>query len=122
MLMDWASAFDRILDDGWSRPLPNLCPREVDLLGFPGKADAIVGMRRVGKTSLLLHHMASRLSAGVPRRSMVYVSFEDDRLIDLQAADLHHLDEAALRRGGALRGDAASERWFYLDEVQNVPG
>jgi predicted AAA+ superfamily ATPase len=111
--------FEQHLEDGWAQPLPQLMPRAVELAALPGKTDAVVGMRRVGKTSLLLYHLQQRLAAGVPRRRLVYVNFEDDRLAGVQLADLDALYRAALRLYPGAPGD---ERWFYLDEIQNVPG
>lgn len=115
--MDYRQSFEAILHDSWARPLPRLLPREARLHTLPGKADAVIGMRRVGKSSMLMHHLAQRIAAGSPLRSLITVNFEDDRLVGLTAAELHQLHEAALRLG-----EPGPEWWFYLDEVQVVPG
>ncbi|MCB9683787.1 MAG: ATP-binding protein [Alphaproteobacteria bacterium] len=115
--MDLSARLEQVIRDGQEAPLAPLIPRDVRLWSLPGKADAVVGMRRVGKTSLLLAHMADRVAAGHPRRNLAYVNFEDDRLAGLQTEDLHLVHEAALRLG-----EPDGERWLYLDEVQNVPG
>ncbi|MCY3818888.1 MAG: AAA family ATPase, partial [Gammaproteobacteria bacterium] len=55
---------------------------------FPGKVTAVVGMRRAGKTTFLHQLRQERLEHGTPRQRLPYVSFEDDRLADLEATDL----------------------------------
>ena len=69
--------------------VPGLTRREVHLPEVPGKALAVVGMRRSGKTTFLWQCMADQLTAGVPRETLLYFNFEDDRLDGLAAKDLH---------------------------------
>ena len=61
--MDLSARLEQVIRDGQEGPLEPLIPRDVRLWSLPGKADAVVGMRRVGKTSLLLAHMAKAQAA-----------------------------------------------------------
>ncbi len=99
--------------------IPEFTRRDAVLPAIPGKADAVIGMRRSGKTYLLYQHMAALLEAGLPRSSLLYLDFEDERLMPMSAADLHHVPEALDRRHPERIG---AERWLLLDEIQNVPG
>ena len=45
-------------------------------------------MRRAGKTTFLHQLRQERIGQGVPRQRLPYLSFEDERLADLDAADL----------------------------------
>ncbi|HEX9729581.1 MAG TPA: ATP-binding protein [Gemmatimonadales bacterium] len=94
--------------------------REIHLPRIPGKAHAVIGMRRAGKTTLLWQCLRDRLDQGRPRESLVLLGLEDDRLAGLDVAHLDWLLEEYFRRFPALRH---SERvTLCLDEVQTVPG
>lgn len=111
-------AFEALIAEFEERILPRPTPRLVTLAGLPGKADALVGMRRVGKTWRLYQHMNELLDRGVSRRRLLYVNFEDERL-SVQASELSQLTDAWYARYPEVVGQ---EHWLYLDEVQNVPG
>lgn len=87
---------------------------------LPGKARAVIGMRRAGKTTFLQQCLAVRHQAGVPRERLVYFDFEDERLGGLQAVDLGALLDEYYRSFPSLR---QPERVTWcLDEIQIVPG
>ena len=99
-----------------SRPLT---PRDVRLPAIPGKAFAIVGVRRSGKTSFLAQCRAARVQAGARPESQLLLLLEDERLAGITAADLGWLLEEHARQFPELR--RAGGVTVYLDEVQNVP-
>ncbi len=111
-------AFAALVAEFEERVLPRPTPRAGRLPGLPGKADALVGMRRVGKTWRMYQHMRELLARGVARERLLYVNLEDERL-SVQASELSELTDAWYAR----RPDVVTqEQWLYLDEVQNVPG
>ncbi len=73
---------------------PALTRRDVRLPGIKGKAFAVIGVRRCGKTSILAQCRAERLAAGSTREAQLFLSLEDERLDGLTVADLalHHRD------------------------------
>jgi predicted AAA+ superfamily ATPase len=81
------------LVDALAAQPPTLTRRDIRLPAFQNKALAVIGMRRSGKSTFLWQCLAERLAAGVPRDDLVYFSFEDDRLIGMQASDLAWLIE-----------------------------
>lgn len=86
---------------------------------IPGKAVALVGMRRSGKTYRLFGEMRALQDRGVARTRMLYLNFEDDRM---GTADLDTLDRAIelfYRRDPTARDEGA---WLFLDEIQAVTG
>jgi predicted AAA+ superfamily ATPase len=93
--------------------------RDVRLPPVPGKAFAVIGMRRTGKTTFLRQLVHER-RAETPAAQALYFSFDDDRLAGIDAAQLGFLLEEFYRRYPALRGQEAVH-WF-LDEIQLVPG
>jgi predicted AAA+ superfamily ATPase len=99
---------------------PTLTRRDVRLPGIPGKAFAVIGVRRGGKTSFLAQCRADRLAAGRPREAQLQISLEDERLTGLTVADLGWLLDEHARQFPGLR--EAGGLTIYLDEVQTVPG
>ncbi len=83
---------------------PALTRRDVLLPGIAGKALAVIGVRRGGKTSFLAQCRAERIASGHPREAQLLVSLEDERLAGLSVADLGWLlDEHARRFPGCAK-------------------
>jgi len=109
------------LTDSIATPIPGFTPRHVHgRVHFPGKATAVVGMRRAGKTTFLHQLRRERLERGVGQERLPYLNFEDERLAGLAAKDLHLLIEEHYRLYPALRG-RETVTWCF-DEVQVVTG
>jgi len=87
---------------------------------FPGKATAVVGMRRAGKTTFLHQIRRERHAQGIGRERLPCVNFEDEQLAGVGADDLHVLIEAYYRRYPAFRHEETVV--FCLDEIQVVAG
>jgi len=106
--------------DAQAAPLPALTRRDVWLPAVQGKATAVIGMRRSGKTSLLWQILADRHASGMARDGLLYFSFEDERLAGMQLDDLDLLVDAFYN----LHPDWRDVRraCFFLDEIQLVPG
>ena len=71
--------------DSLAAPVPAHTRRDVHLPGVKGKALAVIGMRRSGKTTFLWQCLADRLAAGIPRDALLYFNFEDERLAEMTA-------------------------------------
>ncbi len=110
-----------LLADSEQRPLPELTRRRVfGTVRFPGKVTAIVGMRRAGKTTFLHQLRQERIERGTAQARLPYISFEDERLADLEATQLDLLlSEYDRRFPGA---DDTSVVTWHFDEIQIVPG
>lgn len=109
---------EALVADSQTRPLPSLVVREIRLPEIPGKAVALIGMRRSGKTYRLLGEMQALVDAGVPRTRILHLNFEDDRLGRCDLATLSRALEVFYRRDPTARSQGAS---IFLDEVQMVP-
>lgn len=118
-MTDKKSLLEQKLTDAVAGPLRALTRREIHLPAVAGKALAVIGARRAGKTTFLSQCLADRLVAGRPRESLVLIGLEDDRLTGLTTADLDWLLEEYFRRYPALRG--VGPLTLALDEVQEVP-
>lgn len=74
-----------------------------------------VGIRRAGKSYLLYQRMQEFLQSGLEWSDMLYVNFEDERLIDFQTDDFNLLLEVHMELYG-------KRPILFLDEIQNVNG
>lgn len=99
---------------------PELTRRDIHLPAVRGKALAVIGMRRSGKTTFLWQCLAERLKKGGPRESLLYLNFEDERLVGMNASDLSWLVEEYFRLQPRVRD--ATTVTFFFDEIQNVHG
>ena len=106
--------------DALVTPLPSMTRRDVRLPKVHGKALAVIGMRRSGKTTFLWQCLADRLTEGAPRESLLYFSFEDERLAGMKAGELSWIVEEFFRLQPGLRD--ARKATFFFDEIQTVPG
>jgi predicted AAA+ superfamily ATPase len=109
------------LADSLSGEIPGRTPRRVyGPVALVGKATAVVGMRRSGKTTFLHQIRRERLAGGMGRERVPFVNFEDEQLVGLGADELHVLIEEYYRRYPAFRQQETVV--FCLDEIQVVPG
>lgn len=109
----------KILDAQASR-LPGLTRRDVWCPAVAGKALAVIGMRRAGKTSFLWQLLADRHAQGTAREGLLYFSFEDERLAGMRTADLDLLVEEYFSLHPQWRDGQRCT--FFLDEIQLVSG
>lgn len=115
-----AILFEKLLDSIAEGP-PKLTPRDViGATALAGKATAVIGMRRAGKTFFMHQQRAERLARGVPLERLPYVNFEDERFDVLSARDLTALVEDYYARFPGFRG-RQTVTWCF-DEIQTVPG
>lgn len=101
------------------QPARPLTRRDARLSDVPGKVHAVIGMRRSGKSTFLQQLLAER-RRDLPVEQTFFLSFDDDRLADLQVDQLSYLLEEYFRRFPSWRGNETVV-WF-LDEIQLVSG
>lgn len=106
--------------DSLAASVPAFTRRDVWLPRVPGKAVAVIGMRRAGKTTFLWQILSDRLAQGVAREGLLYFSFEDERLGGMTVADLHLVVEEYYRLHPEWRDQRRA--LFLLDEIQVVVG
>lgn len=99
--------------------MDGIVPREAT---FPQAANQIkvaIGVRRCGKTYLCLEKVRQYLQAGIPLSRILYINFEDDRLIPAGQEKLVSLLEAFYTLYPENHDQLC---YLFLDEIQNVEG
>lgn len=75
----------------------------------------LIGARRAGKSFMLYQQIQENLKKGMTWDSMLYINFEDERLINMTTDDLNTILE--------VHGMMSAQRpTLFLDEIQNIPG
>jgi len=101
-------------------PPPGLIERDLQVsVEIPLKrAIAVLGPRRAGKTYYQFSLVKKLLENKVPKERILYVNFEDPKLIDLTLADAVELIEVFYE---IYPENKKQKVWFFFDEIQNVP-
>ena len=108
--------FKKIIVDFQESHLADLIEREYNIPIHSKKIISLVGVRRCGKTSLLLN-LIKKLRMEVDTKNIFYINFEDDRLFPLEIKMLDLMLQAYYE----LYPEKLDEKiYIFLDEVQVV--
>lgn len=76
-----------------------------------------VGIRRTGKSYMMYQQIKQLEADGTPLSQIVYINFEDERLLEMTSDDLNTILEIALEISGS-----DNKPYLFLDEIQNIDG
>lgn len=111
----YRDVFKRIIAEWLERPLPELIKRSVELKVDKENINAVIGPRRVGKTSLMLYTIKGLLGQS-RKEEVLFVDFEDNRLSGISSRELDELFVAHREITGM------EPKYLFFDEVQEAPG
>ncbi len=105
----------------WNRDFPPTHPREsygnkIDLWMKSDEVVVIKGVRRSGKSTLMINRIKHLKATGVDMKNVLFVNFEDPRFIN-------HLDLSILEKIKSVYMeylDPDAKPYLFLDEIQNV--
>ena len=100
--------------------IPELTARRLSVdfsvLRFPvNKIITIIGPRRAGKTFYMFQIIKRLLSEGNDLTDILYINFEDERILPLGAENLQTILDAYFEMYGDSR-----HPFIFLDEIQNI--
>lgn len=75
----------------------------------------LIGLRRSGKSTLLYKRVQDLVSSGVDWKQIIYINFDDERLLGFQASDFEDILLTA-------EEITSQKHYFYFDEIQNIDG
>jgi predicted AAA+ superfamily ATPase len=97
--------------------LKDLVIRDAKFPKATNKIKVAVGMRRVGKTYFIYQEILKLIDAGASKTCILYINFEDDRLLPLDQQKLAKLVDAFY----ALYPENHERKcYLFFDEIQNV--
>jgi hypothetical protein len=107
----------QLIDDfhEWNLPAPVF--RDMVLAEVNRKANVVIGMRRSGKTWFCYQKIAELLAAGVQKEKIIYLNFEDDRLLEF---NIHHFQEILDVYYGKYPTHRNLRCYFFFDEIQRI--
>ena len=76
-----------------------------------------VGIRRTGKSYMMYQQIHDLMNDGISSSQIVYVNFEDERLLEIGVDDLNTILELGIEFSGSK-----GKPYLFLDEIQNVDG
>lgn len=111
------------LNEFYEQGVPAVFERDLSLgpLQEPARSNlvqAVVGVRRCGKTYRLYQEMHRILEAGYDLDSILYFNFDDERLKPYETALLDDVVESFYARNPQAKQQGA---FFFFDEVQEIP-
>lgn len=94
-------------------------PRDTTFPEAKNLIKVAIGMRRAGKTFLLYQVMQSFINEGVPLDAILYINFEDDRLLPMTQKEMGQLLDAFYT---LYPKNHHRPCYLFLDELHNVDG
>lgn len=93
--------------------------RETEFPDLPEMINVAIGVRRSGKTYLIYQKIRELLDQGVSIERILFVNFEDDRLLPMSQKELGQLLDTFYT---LYPQNHDRECYLFLDEIQNVEG
>ncbi len=115
--MEKKELFKYLIKEFHEKQLPELYFRSLEI-PETRKIVSLIGARRIGKTSYF-YQIINKLEKSVGREHILYINFEDERILPLDVKDLNDILEAYYELYPENLGDTV---YLFFDEVQNVPG
>jgi predicted AAA+ superfamily ATPase len=97
--------------------LDNLVVRDIQFPDAPKKIKVAIGMRRAGKTYLIYQQILELIKEGVSKTALLYINFEDDRLLPINEKKLAKIVEAFY---SLYPENHDRQCYLFFDEIQNV--
>ena len=107
----------------WDNPLPEtvsrpVYEREVIRKAATGEIIVLKGVRRSGKSTLLINEMKRLVAEGCEASDFLYVNFEDPRFNNHLNLELMELIKETYRE--FVNPDKTKKPYFFFDEVQHI--
>lgn len=109
--------YKRIVVQWKELELPNTLPRNIGVELSHDFITTITGPRRAGKTFLCFQLMKQLFEKRVSKENVLYVNFEDEKLLGANAEDLNGILDAFFELTNI---DKKQNIFLFLDEIQNV--
>jgi len=109
----------KIIEEFQESELPVVIKRRaIDVNPDINKVITIVGPRRVGKTYYIFSLIKDLLEKGMKKSRIVYINFEDERLLPFTSQDFDAILEALYELYPEIRKERI---YFFFDEIQEIP-
>ncbi|HIH60098.1 MAG TPA: AAA family ATPase, partial [Ferroplasma sp.] len=110
------SAFRNIISEWLLKDIPQAKKRDITIPLDSSKIITIAGPRRSGKTYLLFSTI-NNLLKNEPKNNILYINFEDERLLNVQIGDLENIIPIFYELANP---DKEKNIYLFFDEIQNI--
>ena len=93
--------------------------REIELPVQPELIITVPGVRRAGKSSLLMLAVNKLLTSGIKRERILWVNFDDERLDGMSTEELDEVLQAYREMYPEIE---LKDVYMFFDEIQNIDG
>ncbi len=104
----------------WNKPLPKTYPREKEIeIDKKYKTEEIIflkGVRRSGKSTILINHIKNLLNQNVKKEDILFVNLEDPRFAPYLSLEL--LED--IKNAYLFYLNPKNKPHIFLDEIQNI--
>lgn len=109
-------AFKYIIKEFHESARPDFAQRQL-VIPETRKIISLIGPRRAGKTFYFYQLMHNLLETGINTTRILYINFEDDRILPLESRDLNAILEAYYELYPENTGKML---YLFFDEIQNI--
>ena len=109
-------AFRKVISEWLTGDLPDARKRDINMPLQSEKIITIIGPRRSGKT-YFLYFTINELLKTEPKNNILYINFEDDRLINIKISDLDDIIPIFFELANPER---EKNIYLFFDEIQNI--
>ncbi|MBI2583882.1 MAG: ATP-binding protein [Candidatus Aenigmarchaeota archaeon] len=109
-----------LIEEFHETELPSVIERRlIDIDLDTKKIVAVFGPRRSGKTYYFYYLIKKLISQGLEKTRLLYINFEDDRILPFSVEDFEKLVETYYE---LYPQNKSKEVFMFLDEIQNIDG
>lgn len=115
--LDKKEDFKLLIKEFHTEPLPEVIQRDLEIPLSPKKVITVFGPRRSGKSFYFYTLIKKLIGRGIPKEKILYINFEDDRILPLSFKELNLLIEAYFE---LYPENKREDIFFFFDEIQNI--
>src|SRR3990170_123257 len=111
--------FKLLIQEFLESPAPDVIRRDLNMPVDAEKVVTIYGPRRSGKSFYFYEMMQALVQKGISRERIIYINFEDDRILPINSKELGAFIEAYYE---FFPENKERTVFFFFDEIQNIGG
>ncbi len=117
-MTDFKKAIQTLIIDFQENLISTGVPRRTEIAIVKNKASICIGVRRCGKSTLMMQVLQMLIAQGVPKENIVHLNFFDDRLYGMKNDQLDQIVQAYYSMYPQKKN--SEEVVFFFDEIQTV--
>ncbi len=109
-------AFRKVISEWLLKNIPEVHKRDINVSMDSNQIITIIGPRRSGKT-YFLYYLINKLLETEPKNNILYINFEDERLMNIKISDLDSIIPLFIELANPSKD---KKIYLFFDEIQNI--